>query len=56
MLTIEEVIKKLEPMNLSKVSRDTNISYALLWKVVNDKMARAPYDVVKSLSDYLEAL
>ena len=56
MLTLEEVIKKLEPMNLTAVSRTTEIPYQLLWKVVNNKMNRPPYETVKKLSDYLEAL
>ena len=55
MLTIEEVIKKLEPMNLTYVAKETNLPYCTVWKIVNKKLARTPYDAIKKLSDYLEA-
>ena len=56
MLTIEEVIKKLEQMNLTYVAKETNLPYCTVWKIVNKKLARTPYDAIKKLSDYLEAL
>jgi hypothetical protein len=55
MMTLEQVQERLKPMNLRVVSSVTGIKYGLLWKTVNQKM-RVNYDVVKKLSDYLEAL
>jgi hypothetical protein len=55
MMTLEQVQERLKPMNLRVVSSVTGIKYGLLWKTVNQKM-RVNYDVVKRLSDYLEAL
>jgi hypothetical protein len=54
MMTLEQVQERLKPMNLRVVSSETGIKYGLLWKTVNQKM-RVNYDVVKRLSDYLEA-
>lgn len=56
MLTIEEIIKKLEPMNLTKVAQEIEVPYGLLWRVVNQKMTHTSYEVVKKLSDYIESL
>ena len=56
MLTIEQVREKLKPMNLKHVSRDANMEYMQIWKLLNNKYASVPYDVVKQLSDYLESL
>ncbi len=36
-----------------KISIDTKISYATLWKVANDRQADFRYSVIKKLSDYL---
>jgi len=52
MLTPEEIIKKLQPLNLSYLSRDLGISYVTLWKFSNKKLKVISYDLVKRLSDY----
>lgn len=56
MMTLEQVIKKLAPMNLSTVARETNLPYVTVWKIANARHKNAPYDAVKTLSDYLESL
>jgi DNA-directed RNA polymerase specialized sigma54-like protein len=56
MMTLEQVQKKLAIMNLSAVARETGLEYMQVWKLVNDKYASTPYDVVKTLSDYLESV
>lgn len=55
MMTLEHVQLRLKPMNLRVVSTDTGIKYSILWRTVNQK-TRVAYDVVKKLSDYIEAL
>lgn len=52
MLTPEEIIKKLQPLNLSYLSRDLGISYVTISKLSNKKLKVIPYDLVKKLSDY----
>lgn len=55
MMTLEQVQLRLKPMNLRVVSHETGIKYSILWRTVNQK-TRIAYDVVKKLSDYIEAL
>ena len=55
MMTLEQVQLRLKPMNLRVVSSETGITYGILWRTVNQK-TRVAYDVVKKLSDYIEAL
>lgn len=56
MMTLENIQKRLELMNLTKVSEGVDISYQLLWKIANNKMVNIPYKEVVKLSDYLESL
>lgn len=54
MMTLEQIQKRLEVMNLKKVSEDAGIKYPLLWKIANNKMINIPYKEVILLSEYLE--
>ena len=56
MMTLEQVIHKLKPMNLSVVSRKTNLAYITVWKIANARHKIVPYEAVKAISDYLESL
>jgi hypothetical protein len=56
MMTLENIQKRLELMNLTKVSEGVDISYQLLWKIANNKMVNIPHKEVVKLSDYLESL
>ena len=56
MMTLEQIQKRLEVMNLTKVSEDAGIKYPLLWKIAKNKMINIPHKEVVLLSDYLEAL
>jgi hypothetical protein len=56
MMTLEQVQKRLELMNLTKVSENVGINYPLLWKIANNKMINIPHKEVVLLSEYLEAL
>lgn len=56
MLTLEQVLIKLKPMNLRAVARETNLSYMAIWKLCNNRYIEPPYFVVKKISDYLESL
>jgi len=55
MLTPEEIIKKLQPLNLSYLSREIGISYVTIWKFSKNKLTSIPYELVKTLSDYFNA-
>jgi hypothetical protein len=54
MLTPDDIINKLKPMNLTAVSIAVGINYNILWKFANQKIKRVPYDLVKTLSDYFD--
>lgn len=56
MMTLEQIQKRLTLMNLTKVSEDAGIKYALLWKIANNKMVNIPHTKVVALSDYLESI
>lgn len=53
MLTLDEIKARLEFANLAKVSRDSGVNYATLYRLANG--SEPSYSVVKTLSDYLEA-
>lgn len=55
MMTLKEVKIKLEDRNLKEVARRVNLSYNQVWGVASGKVIHASFDVVKALSDYLEA-
>ena len=54
MLKLEEVQKRLEDMNLSKVAVKAGLTYDTVWRVANDKKVAVSYETVRKLSDYLE--
>jgi len=56
MLTPDEIKTKLKPMNISEVSRSTDISRLTLHRFIHDIEKRTSYDMIKKLSDYLESL
>ena len=56
MLTLEQILAKLQPMNLREVARLSGVPYMSVWKICNHKYSEIPYSVVKKLSDYLESL
>lgn len=56
MLTLDQILLKLQPMNLMEVSRATGLPYMSIWKLCNERYAEPPYSAVKKLSDYLESL
>lgn len=56
MLTLEQILTKLQPMNLMEVSRATGLPYMSIWKLCNERYQEPPYSAVKKLSDYLESL
>lgn len=54
MLTIEQVIARLEPMNLRKVAEATGLHYNTVRKVAAGEAKEADYNTVLKLSNYLE--
>jgi hypothetical protein len=56
MMTLEQVIQRLAPMNLATVARETNLSYITVWKIASARHKNVPYAAVKAISDYLESL
>jgi hypothetical protein len=56
MMTLEEVIQRLAPMNLAKVAKETNLPYVTVWKISSSRHKNVPYSAVKAISDYLESL
>lgn len=55
MMTLKEVQDALGDRNLKEVARRTGLSYNQVWGVTSGKVIHASFDVVKALSDYLEA-
>ena len=55
MLTLEQVIEKLQDRNVRHVARMTGISYSALCRVRNGQSKMVSYEIVKKLSDYFEA-
>jgi len=53
MMTLEQIKRRLEPMNLSRVSRETGLHPNALYRIVSGKTSPR-YETVKKLSDWLE--
>lgn len=53
MLTLDEITKKLKPMNLQYVSRETGIHVNVIYRIAKGQ-ANPQYETVKKLSDWLE--
>ena len=54
MLTLKEIITRLQHHNLSSVSRAVNISRQTLSNIVNKKNKNPSYEVLEKLSLFLE--
>lgn len=55
MLDLEKIQKKLVDRNLNMVARETKLAYDTVWRVAKGRSIKPSYDVIKRLSDYLEA-
>lgn len=55
MLTLEQIRKRLEPMNLALVAKACGIHYNTLYRLAKTD-ANVSYETVKKLSDYLTEL
>ncbi len=54
MLTLDEIKKRLEPMNLQRVAKETGLHPNVLYRIsAGGEGAR--YETVKRISDWLEA-
>ena len=54
MMTLEQVKEALQDRKLTQVAERTGLAYQTVWRVSAGKGERVSYDVVKTLSDYLE--
>lgn len=55
MLTVDEILEKLEDRNLSQVANKSGITYqSLLYFVRHNGGSRPDYQMMKKLSDYLD--
>lgn len=55
MLAINEIQKRLKDRNLSAVARETGFSRAAIHKLSSGKSKMPTHDLIKKVSDYLEA-
>ena len=55
MKTLQEIRELLAGRNLAKVGRGVGLSRAYLQRIAAGKRVNPSYEVVKTLSDYLEA-
>lgn len=53
MLTLEQIRRRLEPMNIQHVSRETGLHPNSLYRIASGKTS-AGYQTVRKLSDWLE--
>lgn len=55
MLTLEQIVKKLDDRNLSKVAKNVGLHPQTLWRIKHGYTGEnVSYETVKLLSDYLE--
>ena len=54
MLTIEEIRKRLEDRQLSKVARATGLSTQTLWRIRQSKDVSVRFDTAYKLAQYFE--
>jgi DNA-binding phage protein len=54
-MAIEEIVKRLERDNVSRVSRETGLTRPTVYSV-RDGNTGVRYDTIKTLSDYYRAL
>ncbi|AKA61234.1 hypothetical protein [Pseudoalteromonas phage H103] len=55
MMTLEQIIKRLEHANLSKIAEAVGTSRANMYNLKHQKV-NPSYELVKKLSDYFEEL
>ena len=55
MLTKDEVVKNVQNRNLSKMSREVKVTRSYLSNLANGGRKQVSWDMIKKLSDYLEA-
>jgi hypothetical protein len=55
MFTKEEIKRKIEPMNLKKVSNGSGVPYNTIYRLATTD-SNHDYETVKKLSDWLEGL
>jgi len=55
MMTVDEIIIKLQDRNVSEVARRTKLSFQCVWRISKGRQGNVGYETVKKLSDYLEA-
>lgn len=55
MLCLEEVRRRLEPMNISRVARETGVHPNAIYRLVNGKSTPS-YSTVEKLSHWLETM
>lgn len=53
MLTLEEIVKRLETRNMSKIARDIGVTGAYLSAIKNGKKINPSYETIKKLSEAL---
>lgn len=55
MMTLEQIIEKLDDKNLTQVAKNVGLSPQTLWRIKNRVTGdNVSYETVKTLSDYLE--
>lgn len=54
MLTLDEILKKLEDRNRMEVARRVGIPYSTLSAIASKRATDPHYSTLKKLSDYLE--
>lgn len=54
MLSLEQIVIRLQDRNLMEVSRRTGVGYANLHALATMRNRNPTYKVLKALSDYLE--
>jgi len=55
MMTLEQIVEKLDDKNLTQVAKKVGLSPQTLWRVKHGYTGKnVSYETVKALSDYLE--
>lgn len=54
MLTLEEIIQRLDDRNLTKVSIGCGLTRSFISAIRSGKVKNPSYETIKTLSDYLE--
>lgn len=54
MLTLDDIKKRLEPMNLRTVAKETGVSYNSIYRLANGQ-TQPKYETVQKVAQWLEA-